>query len=519
MTISQVEELKERASHHLKRVTEIASGATKTALISLAALTIIWYTQIQKQHHQLLDDVYPALRLEEYEEIINTPEDLIFRQKELNNLPRATGQAAYEATTGSVLQDANESGKIDGIGGNGNMQGQPRGAESRNLTAVEGSPAEPHRSNGDGASAAKLISVARARVDKLSREGPLNIKEFVDMIKGVSFEVFGFKLPVPPLYAALVWNSLLFVLLMYLAQARSTVWALCADALFTLKKLGRKSGTLEDIAGSGPLWLAPPPSRPGKADAVTTSDLRSAFGWNRLETLPSIAATAGFLLLCIMQLVVSYQGYELIAAARDFTNELRPGVASSQPTPKRTSSKLSPAVASGQPTPNQASPKVLDARALKQKIAERAEKISKAAGSYRAGSGPPDLYELKQKMLDLTVTPSEASLLSGFLFLSVAATLLLVVRWFRPWNIPGRLVGESMSPQRLAGLILFLAAVVSTWLFIEWYRPGSGLLLGTQMWVLPAVARFIAASGLAFCLLELIDLALFRKSVPEGIAK
>ena len=437
MDTSVDEDLKGRSAQYLKRMGEIAAGATRTAVISFAALAVIWFTQIRPQNRQLLN------AYGQYQEIYTELQERDSLRKKLRYARDDKREMKDDPPPAVAPDDSPE--QSDGI--------------QQTLVRIE-------KEFDQRARDFNQKQIERLQSDIKKSNADLNAKgtELEALAKNVSFEVFGLKLPVPPLYTSAAWNILLLALIVYLARARSAVWTFCAGALLALKKLGRKPETLNDIAGSGPLWLAPPPSRPRESEAVTASDLRSAFGWNRLETLPSIAATTGFLLLGLLQLTVSAQGYEVIKAARDFTAQF--------------------------------------------------DKVG-STGSVR--SGEVNLQSLSEKIEPLTISSVEASLLSLFLLLTLGGTLILVVWWFRPWKIPDQPIGEAAAPQRLARLLLFTAALLSLCLLFGWLKPAWGVNLGVSLArVLPAVTRFLVGSVVAFCLIELLTLARFPAKVRGG---
>lgn len=443
------QELKEKAASYLKRVSEIANSATKTALISFGALAIIWFTQIRPQYKQLLEYVYPAFNESNgtYVKIEEASQELRSFDKRLNDSRRNARLSDREAAPAA-------------------------GSEERLVEAGK---------------------VKHLRDINSEKKKALNVKrsELESLVKSVSFDVFGLKMPVPPLYASVVWNLLLLVLLMYLAQARSSVWILCAAALSMLKRMSQKPEALDDVAGSGPMWLAPLPSRLGKASAITAEDLRSAFGWSRLETLPSTAATAGFLLLSLLQLAVTSQGYQVINAARDFTAMLTTIGGASAPQPD--------------PPPY----------VLKQKISELSNRLTRDGDAGSSSAGTADTYLIGQQITELTVDRTEASLLYIFLFLTLAGTTVLVVGWFRQWRVAGRLAGELTPPHRLAKLLLLGVAGLSLCLLIGWLQPELGLTLGAGLTeAFPHIIRFLAGSVVAFCLIELFAVALFTRKTP-----
>jgi hypothetical protein len=104
--------------------------------------------------------------------------------------------------------------------------------------------------------------------------------------KTVNFELPGYKVPIPTIYAPLVWTALLSGLVWYLALARSTMLSLCAKALRRITTAaphsteGIPTPPAEEPVGmfSGvPCWIAPLPSI-NSPYVVRASDLRNAFG-------------------------------------------------------------------------------------------------------------------------------------------------------------------------------------------------------------------------------------------------
>lgn len=428
------DESKQKAAAYLRQIADISKGATKTAFVSFVALTIIWVTQIRPQYNQLLHYVYPTFdKFERDKKTLDT-----FKENRRDVKPVAFA------------------------------------------VAVEISKAsEPRDTRGD-------YERLQKRIEKKTKAIKIKRSELESIVKNISFDVLGFKVPVSPLFAAVVWSTVLLLLLLYLAQARSSVWSLCADLLYTLKGLGKKAEALDEIAGNGPLWLAPPPSRPGKAEAVTTGELRSAFGWNHLETLPSIAATTGFLLLSLLQLGVATQGYDVINAARTFTTSIA--------------------------KPEDAARAHIDVdnpQFLNQKITDLANSLGQPDDSEKKEGSVSNSYLFEQQLAELTVTRVWGSLLSVFLFLTLAGTVMMVVWWFRPWKVPGRFAGYSSTPQRRAKIVLLVAAVLAFCLLIAGLKPECGLKLAAMLSItLPVLTLFLGGTIVTFCLIELLILAL-----------
>src|SRR2546423_15015139 len=79
------EELKARAEIYLKRVADLSSVATKTALISFSALAVIWFSQIRPQSKQLIDYVYKTLPAA-YAELQTAKSALDRQKKELRGM-------------------------------------------------------------------------------------------------------------------------------------------------------------------------------------------------------------------------------------------------------------------------------------------------------------------------------------------------------------------------------------------------------------------------------------------------
>lgn len=422
------EELKERASQYLKRVSEIANSATKTAIISFGALSIVWFTQIHPAYKHLLNNVYPKLSKSYAQELKNTQKlkQINLRQASQSLNQRFAGEKPDESPTaqssGTERDNAQTRESVD----------------KSNEAAAEPSPSATDKPVGD--KAAKELSKAIAE-DKNTQLATGN---------SISFKLFGFEVPVPPLYASAAWSVLMLFLLVYLARARATIWTYCADALFLLKKSGKSGEALGNIAGSGPLWLAPPPSRLGRRSEVTVDDLRAAFGWKRLQTLPSIAATTGFLLLSLLQIAVTTQGFEVIRYAREFTVSV-------------------------------------------QKV--KTLKFDQLVLSHPELSGG-------------ILSSVEASFLSLCLLITLIGTITLVVWWFIPSKISDHLPDAPIHPQRfavmlLSGLILILVCLLFGGFLPEWgVKPGLAIARG-----LPYLMHFVAGSVIGLCLCELWLLA------------
>lgn len=422
------EELKERASQYLKRVNEIANSATKTAIISFGALAIIWFTQIHPVYKHLLNDVYRKLSESYEKEIKNTQKlkQINLRQEAqaLNQRLAADKPDKLLAAQSSVTESENA---------------PPRErVDDSDKTATEPAPAVTEKPGGDKTAKELSKAIAEDKNTQLAIGG------------SISFKLFGFEVPVPPLYASAAWSVLMLLLLVYLARARATIWMYCADALFLLKKSGKSGEALGDIAGNGPLWLAPPPSRLDRRSEVTVDDLRAAFGWNRLQTLPSIAATTGFLLLSLLQIAVTTQGFEVIRSAREFTTSVQ---------------------------------------------AAKNLNFDQLVLSYP---------ELRGAILSSV----EASFLSLCLLITLIGTITLVVWWFIPLKISNHLPDAPVHPQRfavmlLSGVGLIFVCLLFGSLLPEWgVKPGLAIARG-----LPYLMHFVAGSVIALCLCELWLLA------------
>lgn len=429
------EELKARAAFNLKRVMEISSTATKTAIVSFSALAVIWFGQIQPQYELLLK-MYPRLPAA-YSQVRKLGKDVPKTESAEEKEPVSkkpstnTREASYDPKV-KLAQVAQENEK------------------------------------------SKATQVAADQFEKLA-----------SLVNTVSFDIFGLKLSVPPLWASLIWNILLLALLLYLAHARSAVWRLCADALTTLKQMGKGADDLDEIAGSGPVWIAPPPSRVSKTQIATIEDLRSAFGWNRLETLPSIAATTGFLLLGLLQLTVTLQGFNVIKSATVFTDT------------------ISDKKVSG-----------YENISLERKITEVTSRYETTSASMDTEGNS---ITVDQKIKQLIVGPVEASLLSLSLSLMLVVMLFLVVWWFRPWAVPSR---ARNNPQRMASTVLVLVVLICLFLTLEWLRPGLGSSMADKLATfLPGLFRFVTASVLTFCLIELSVVALSPSRAHSPLVK
>jgi hypothetical protein len=490
------EELKQRAALYLKRVTEIAGSATKTAIISFSALAIIWFGQIKPQY-ELLNKIYPLLpktlsKIHHADEALKEAfekENPAGNSKLIANAEQiATEQKIQAPPPAAYEQEA---------------QGPPNAASAQKVQGpVPAASAQKVQTNAaveeeiqhpETKIAVQRIQDPETEVDQKREDLGIQGSKLASLVNTVSFEVFGLKFPVPPLWAALVWNVMLLALLLYLARARARVWRLCAEAVSTLKGMEKPVDSLDDLAGSGPLWIAPPPSQIGKDQGVTVTDLRSAFGWNRLETLPSIAATAGFLLLGLLQLAVTAEGLSVIRAGNEFTAKLE--------------SSQSPS------SPNEIERGISKPENLQERINKITKQFVKRSEPTQSDESA---FAVEQRFKQLMVGPVEASMLSVSLILMLIGTAVLVVWWFRPWRVPS---GDSANmSKRLAGLfllIIFLLGVVMLGCLI---KPSWGTAFCEKLaQILPSLTRFLCASVLSFCLIELIFLAFLSSNVKTPI--
>lgn len=439
----------ERAARSLKRVNDLASGATKTAIISLGALAVVWFTQIRPEYERLRHHVYREFFVSYTQKVKKTRRVETIREAEIKRADRRAVAQANIARHNLSPAPAAAGGAPPSSGGAGEEAAGEQSQNAGENDAPRKAPAEkaPEEKSAGG----KII-------DELGKGISENEAQQKRLVESVPFDVFGLKLPVPPLYASVVWNLLLLAVLVYLARARYAIWTLCSEALLSLKRLGRNAESLNDVAGAGPVWLAPPPSGAGAGCDVTAAELRSAFGWNRLQTLPSIAATAGLLLLALLQLSVTAQGFKVIEASRAFTEAM---------------------IKVGTPGG---------------RIDDAAERLDQIRVS-------------EPKIANLMISSAEASLLSVLLLATLVGTVILVVWWFRPWSVP--LPGEAKNPSRPARALLAALVLVAACSAVGWLRPDWGARAGGLVArVLPNLTGLVAGCAVAFCLVELAMLAL-----------
>lgn len=446
----------ERAARSLKRVNDLASNATRTAIISLGALAVVWFTQIRPEYERLRHNVYREFFVSYTQKVKKTRRVETIRKAEILRADRrADAQAAIAQRNLSPAPAS--AGQVSPVGVE--FAGETAGEQGKAAGENDAQPKTPaEKPSGEKSAGGKII-------DQLGKGISENEAQQKKLVESVPFDVFGLKLPVPPLYASVVWNLLLLTVLVYLARARYAIWTQCSEALLSLKRLGRQAESLNDVAGAGPVWLAPPPSGAGAGCDVTAAELRSAFGWNRLQTLPSIAATAGLLLLALLQLSVTAQGFKVIEAARVFTDAM---------------------IKVGTP-----GGKVEDA--------ERLDQIRLS----------------EPKIANLMITSAEASLLSILLLATLAGTVILVVWWFRPWSVP--LSGEAGNPRRPARVLLAALVLVAVSAAVGWLRPDWGAGVGGLVArILPNLTGLVAGCAIAFCLIELAILALTSAPGAKG---
>jgi hypothetical protein len=372
------EELKERATSLLKRTSDIASSATKVALLSLGAIAAIWFAEVRPESRKFLDKI-DSEYLKPYRAIIE-----------------------YKRRIEKIREDFKK----------GNVEEDKKVVREQEERALK---------------------IAAQKTTTAETKKP---------IEKFTFKIFGLEIKIAPVYASVVSNVLLLLVVMYLAQARFVVWTLCAEALLILKTLKKPLAYIEDVAGSGPLWLAPSPSRVKEGDAVTIDELRSAFGWNRLQTLPGLAATVGYLLLGLLQMDVTSLGLKVV----------------------RTCLELNPAL-------------------------------------RFFGRDPTSDSEFTEMVLG----PNEASLLSVIPLLALVGTMALVIWWFLPWTVPSRLKDAGRLAQRVARLSLIVTIAVALTLILAALLPEHSLQVTDRLaaW-LPELTRAVIAGVVTFCLVQLI---------------
>jgi len=469
------DEYKERATIDLKRVSDTASTATKTAMLGVAALAIIWFSQIRVQYGLLTDDVYPEFNQTLYSQLTRNKTDL---RDAIDSLKSRSPQT-YTPRAYAVQQSA---------------------LRHEELVALEKSPTKSKDSSEQITS-----KEAKGKAQNLTENLQLKISDLESRVQNISFKIFGVELPVPPLWASVVWNAFLLGLLLYLARSRVVVWRLCARALKNLQSAKREYW--DDIAGTGAVWIAPGPSplREKQNEFPRAEDLTKAFGWNRLETLPSIGATFCFLLIILLQLTVTFEGFSTLHRAHSFTQEIM------------SSPSLGTAGAGREDNKANESAAVFNTSDLKQRLTQLAEL---AQDPSNKSTSP---YLFKQRLLELAVTPEESSLISIFLIVMMAGMFLLSTWWFWPWSVPTTLTEQTSEEVRatdggkkyreatgfIAARVLIILLVLSVFLIIGWLVPDAVWVVGRAVVaVLPDILRFIGASMAVFCLLQLLLLAI-----------
>jgi hypothetical protein len=137
-------------------------------------------------------------------------------------------------------------------------------------------------------------------------------QEQANQARNSPWKLFGFELPVPVYYSALVWTLLCFVLLSYLTFIRRRHFALLGRALRILRSdVGYSSEDLADLCPGLPWWLLPVCRRDG--EVVRSTDLIAAAGWQASYRHLYVLQVAALATLLVLQLFTGWVGWRVVS--------------------------------------------------------------------------------------------------------------------------------------------------------------------------------------------------------------
>jgi hypothetical protein len=319
----------ERVRLYLERFRERARGATKTALLWIAALAIVWITGLEglrrdvtnrlsaveenNRAKQALENeaaVYHLSKSSSYQ-LINVMKTHIKEEEGLDNLRRER-----DAARGAGDEDGTKelSSRVRRIENRIKEEGLTIDQRRRALQELE-------------SSTALKINNFKDQFDKIEkRRGELQqaLKTLKEQRRAVSFDILGQKFEVPAVYAPIIWCLFLLGLVFYLARARASLIILCVRALAMLRSISSTSPNhLKNITADAPWWLAPlPPARvkleqfAGNTEisrgALRSHQLLEAVGWHReYHRLISLLSILCLFILILAQARIVWLGLSM----------------------------------------------------------------------------------------------------------------------------------------------------------------------------------------------------------------
>jgi len=137
-------------------------------------------------------------------------------------------------------------------------------------------------------------------------------QEQANAARSSPWKLFGFDLPVPVYYSALVWTLLFLVLLAYLIFIRRRHFFLVGRALRILRSdAGYSSDDLSDLSPGLPWWLVPVPGRDGAV--IRSSDLIAAAGWQASYRRLHALQVCAFVALVALQLFTGWVSWRVVS--------------------------------------------------------------------------------------------------------------------------------------------------------------------------------------------------------------
>jgi hypothetical protein len=320
---------REKSRLYLARFSDKAKATTRTALLWLTALAIIWTSALEGLRRDVtnvrnqLKEVYQAqqalgnqgaanyLAKKDLSERIAALKTRIDEEQKLNSFEQEQIAASRSGQKNDKKLAQDLANRIKRIKERIEKEGNAEEAELNKLEATKSKEE-------------KNIQLRFVEIEKRHEELRTAFVALKERQQAVAFDILGQKFQAPAVYAPLIWCLLLWGLILYLARARASLLLLAVRALALLRTIDSTTpGQLKNIVSDAPWWLAPLPPARYKLEHLTgevvppggelnTSQLLNAFGWQpSFHRLFSLCSTLCLGLLVLAQLRVVWLGLDM----------------------------------------------------------------------------------------------------------------------------------------------------------------------------------------------------------------